>query len=1092
MEDNSFCLLVTDLNGRVKYANSKACQRMGFFEGANESLLQERLISTLLPDDYFFGSLEEFARTKGWERKIRKVHRDGTIRWESITVVPVFDAQDEFAYAVVLIEDISDQKGMADALAVSEKRFREVAEHSHTVVWETDTEGLFTYVSPVCERVWGYRPEEMVHKMHFYDLFPPDEREEAKNEGLSLMREEKALTNFENRSMHKDGRLIWLSSNAVPVYDSEGLYIGYRGTENEITERKTLEEETHRFRATTDQANYGTAIAQMDGTLNYVNHALVKMLGTDEHALLGKNLFASHIKERSERIAALEEKIRIQGGFSSEEVQFVRTDGTSFPALMSVKVVVDARRRPLFQSLTLMDISKLKEYEKLLTLLSHAVEQNPAYVIITDTSGHIEYVNPAFTEKIGYALEDVKGSRAYILRPEHHSPTQYRELWETLESGGTWRGEFRNKRKNGEVFWEYSTISPVVDQKGEATHYVVVNTDITEQKVALNAYKESETILQAFTRTSREAIFMIDSEDTVCFWNPSAYEIFGYREEEVLGEKLDSFIRPYVSSVSETPSFLALLKDNQKAPGAALLDLEVYTKSGALVSVEFSQSITFLGENRYRVVVGRDVRERKQAEADRIAREAAEASNRAKSAFLSNMSHEIRTPLNAILGFAQILNRDASLSSKQIDHVQTILRSGEHLLKLINNVLELSKIEAGKLTLSAAPFDLHNCILDLERVFRFKAEEKGLQLLVERAPDLPHYILSDEGKFRQILINLLGNAVKFTQTGGIALRARTVPDPTRTVAKPESLLLQVEVEDSGIGISENALSRIFEAFNTSLENSSASGTGLGLAISKRLIELMGGTLSVKSKVGTGSQFRFEIPITPAEGSFYKSATPTAEIKALHPSSKPVRVLIVDDLTDNRTLLRALLEPIGFETEDAVDGKEAIELFKRWSPHAILMDLRMPVMDGYEATRLIKGTEKGSKTAVIAVTASAFDEDEKAVLATGADGYIRKPFRPDELLSELGRLLPIVYLYESPEEETPKKTAGVARLTKEDLAILPEPLRQRLFRYVEEGEMTELKNTLAKVEALNPEVSQALLALAKQYDYERLTDLLKDT
>jgi CheY-like chemotaxis protein len=456
------------------------------------------------------------------------------------------------------------------------------------------------------------------------------------------------------------------------------------------------------------------------------------------------------------------------------------------------------------------------------------------------------------------------------------------------------------------------------------------------------------------------------------------------------------------------------------------------------------------------------------------------------------MSHEIRTPLNAILGFAQILNRDASLSSKQIDHVQTILRSGEHLLKLINNVLELSKIEAGKLTLSAAPFDLHNCILDLERVFRFKAEEKGLQLLVERAPDLPHYILSDEGKFRQILINLLGNAVKFTQTGGIALRARTVPDPTRTVAKPESLLLQVEVEDSGIGISENALSRIFEAFNTSLENSSASGTGLGLAISKRLIELMGGTLSVKSKVGTGSRFRFEIPITPAEGGGYKSATPTAEIKALHPSSKPVRVLIVDDLTDNRTLLRALLEPIGFETEDAVDGKEAIELFKRWSPHAILMDLRMPVMDGYEATRLIKGTEKGSKTAVIAVTASAFDEDEKAVLATGADGYIRKPFRPDELLSELGRLLPITYLYESAEEETPKKPAGVTRLTKEDLAILPEPLRQRLFRYVEEGEMTELKNSLAEVEALNPEAAQALLALAKQYDYERLTDLLKDT
>ncbi|HPX97416.1 MAG TPA: response regulator, partial [Thermotogota bacterium] len=270
------------------------------------------------------------------------------------------------------------------------------------------------------------------------------------------------------------------------------------------------------------------------------------------------------------------------------------------------------------------------------------------------------------------------------------------------------------------------------------------------------------------------------------------------------------------------------------------------------------------------------------------------------------------------------------------------------------------------------------------------------------------------------------------------------------------------------------------------------GTGLGLAISKRLIEMMGGTISVQSRAGTGSLFRFEIPIKKAEGVFHEHTLSTAEITALHPSSKPVRILIVDDLRDNRDLLRAILEPLGFEIAEACDGKEALERFDRWSPHAILMDMRMPVMDGYEASRQIKRTDKGLETVIIAVTASAFDDDEKAVLLAGVDGYLRKPFRPNDLLSELGRLLPIAYLYGTSEEAPQKETLVFPKIKKEDLSLLPELLRRRLFRYVEEGEMTELKETLIEVEKIDPAIAQVLLELARQYDYERLSELLKES
>ena len=393
---------------------------------------------------------------------------------------------------------------------------------------------------------------------------------------------------------------------------------------------------------------------------------------------------------------------------------------------------------------------------------------------------------------------------------------------------------------------------------------------------------------------------------------------------------------------------------------------------------------------------------------------AANSANQAKSMFLANMSHEIRTPMNAVLGFAQLLQRDASLPAAARNKVAAIMKSGEHLLTIINDILEMSRIEAGRVDLRSEPVNLLALLDDLVVMFRMRAEEKGLTFMLDCVTTLPAFIVTDSGKLRQILVNLLGNALKFTLSGSVVLRAATAGN-NRIV---------IEVQDSGIGISSEELKKLFYPFERAVGGEHATGgTGLGLAISREYASLLGGGITVESRVGVGSCFRleFDAPVTSLQPAAAQTQQP---VTGLAPGQEEIRVLVVDDQRSNRELLRAMLEPLGMVVYEAVSGEEALEKVASLAPRIILMDLLMPGMSGVETTMRLRRSRAGKASIIIGITASAFLETKQQFLAAGIDAYIAKPFRERELLAALAEHAGVVF--EAPEhgESNSKASQGI--------------------------------------------------------------------
>lgn len=471
-----------------------------------------------------------------------------------------------------------------------------------------------------------------------------------------------------------------------------------------------------------------------------------------------------------------------------------------------------------------------------------------------------------------------------------------------------------------------------------------------------------------------------------------------------------------------------------------------------------------------------------------------DSANQAKSKFLSNMSHELRTPLNAILGFGQLMQNDMSLTQHHRDSLKIIHRSGEHLLSLINDVLAMSKIEAGRVSLNENEFSLYDFLDDLRGMLRLKAEDKGLDLIFERSLDLPTHIQADEGKLRQILLNLLNNALKFTGEGFVKLRVESIQDPAVPQTE-DSVLLRFSVIDSGPGIANKELNELFVAFaQTETGRRSQMGTGLGLPISRAFANMMGGDIQVHSEVGQGSEFHCEIRAKRSQ-SFQGEKQKYHHLIGVAPGQPQYRMLVAEDDLHSRQLLVQLLESTGFEVAAVSNGQQALERWRTWQPHMLWMDLRMPEMGGLEAAAAIKAEAALGNEYIapilVAVTANAFDVDRAQALAAGYDDFVAKPYVQQVIFETTVTHLGVEYVYEETDAlEAEQTTRESFSLSADSLKVMPQVWRLALMEAAQSLDDCVMEALVEEIPADRQALKNALELLLKDFRYDILVDLLK--
>jgi PAS domain S-box-containing protein len=945
---------------------------------------------------------------------------------------------------------------------------------------------------------------------------------------------------YELTYIRKDGSRFPAVVSVTALRDAQNAIIGYLliGTDN--TARKQAEEALLKAGALQaaifNSANFSSIATDAKGVIQIFNVGAERMLGYTAADVMNK-ITPADISDPQEVIArakALSTELGtpITPGFEAlvfkasrgiediYELTYIRKDGSRFPAVVSVTALRDAQNAIIGYLLIGTDNTARKQAEEALLkagALQSAIFNSANFSsIATDAKGVIQIFNVGAERMLGYAAADVMNkitpadisdpqeviARAKALSAELGTPITpgFEALVFKASRGIEDIYELTYIRKDGSRFPAVVSVTALRDAQDAIIGYLLIGTDNTarkqieaEQKLLDQRLRDHQFYTRSLFESNIDALMTTDPSGIITDVNKQMEALTGCTRDELIGAPFKScFTDPDRAETS-----IKLVLSEKKVTN---YELTARARDGKETVVSCNATTFYDRDRRLQGVfaAARDVTERKrldqvlqeknvELESARSvaekAKESAEIANRAKSAFLANMSHEIRTPMNAILGFSQLMMRDTGLTPSQNKHLQIINRSGEHLLALINDILEISKIEAGRSTLNPVAFDLNGMLDEIEMMFRMRTDEKNLCFLVERVGALPGCVVGDSNKLRQVFVNLIGNAVKFTSKGGVSVR---VGIKTRSET---ALRLMVEVEDTGVGIAEEEIGKLFRPFEQAESGKKIqTGTGLGLAISREFVRLMGGAISVSSQLGKGSIFRFEINIEEGREGAMAKKTESRRVAGLQPGQKIRRVLIADDKDDNRVLLSQMLARIGFDVREVANGEQAVQEFEKWRPHMILMDNRMPVMNGYEAIKRIRSSVDGKKVKIVSVTASAFDEDRKKALEIGADDFLGKPFREEVLLEKIKALLTVEYVYaDEPSALKPEKDAAGEWL-KEKAAALPETLINQLHDATLSADLDRVLELIHQIEKHDVNVAGRMRSLAENFDYQKLLEM----
>ncbi|MGB3672487.1 MAG: PAS domain S-box protein [Phormidesmis sp.] len=868
---------------------------------------------------------------------------------------------------------------------------------------------------------------------------------------------------------------------------------------------------------------------QTDLPIIYVSSGFESLTGYCAHEVIGRNCrFLEGVEP--DQISAQELQQAIASGRGSKVLlRNYRKGGDAFWSEVTLSPIINTAGTVTHYVRTQIDITHYIESFQTLQRTEekyrHLYEETPAMMHSIDSSGRIKSMSRYWLEKLGYQREDVISQplSAFLTADAQQTVD---DMLAALESKTVDRSRAcQFIKKNGErIDVLLSTVAGCSD-KDSCSDQLSSNTklgvlvDITKRKKAEEKLRRSEALLRAINNLPPTGIFVMDCHtNEALFINNEFYKIWQVEHlraaveggeingEEVLAECLSEI---------DLSQFVATSTAQDFSHGNKIVEDEVPMLDGRTLRRIYGP-IQENDETFAYLYIFEDITERKQA-VQKLARatEAAESANRAKSEFLANMSHELRSPLNAILGFTHILQND-ELSRTQKENLDIIRSSSEHLLALINDILDISKIEAGKVVLSPSEFDLYQLVDELPQMFSTAVGEKGLTLKVVRSPHLPRVIYSDRLKLRQILINLLGNAVKFTATGSITLIVDLAPSTsqstsqsasqstsqsasqsafqsaTNEAAQQTNTVIAFAVTDTGAGINPTDQQRLFEAFvQTNSALTGQQGTGLGLAISNEYIQLLGGQLAVNSALGKGSTFSFSIAVRPVDSASeqpLETATTRGRVVGLAPGQPQYKILVADDVDLNRKLLVHLLSTAGFEVHEACDGKDAIAHWQAWQPHLIWMDIRMPVMSGEEAASRIKKQDKDNRTCIIALTANAFEEDKIAALASGCDDFVSKPIKPSEIFDKMAQHLGLAYQYEDSDQTSKAPSPSLSSAL---LAQATPEWRHALTQAVLDLDDEQILSLASQL----PHAQQTLAAALKQQTeslaYKQLLQMLQE-
>ena len=1034
VEQSPATIVITDSQGTIQYVNPAFTAITGY--SAEEAIGQNPRIlkSGKHPSEFYAGMWERLSRGETWKGVLVNKRKDGALFDEEATISPVRDAAGRTTNYVAVKTDVSEKRlaeeqirRQNESLRESEQRYRTLTDSAQDAILMMDPEGRVSYWNPAAERILGYTSAEALGR-NLHEFIVPQRYQQAHAEAFPAFKQTgqgaAVGKTLDLEARRKDGQEISVQLSLSAIQLQGGWHAV--GLMRDVTDRKRAEVERQKFVSLVEFSSDFIGMAAMDGRMLYLNRAgceLVGLASAQDALSMAMWDFLSD-ESRGKVVGTILPVVMAQGHWEGDmEFKNHRT-GVPIPVHFSGFVIKDLKTgTPLALACVSRNITErkqaeeaIKESEKRFRML---FERNLAGVYRSTLDGALLECNPAFARILGYGSpEDVLSPylsgftrrdnvRAHRVTDFFHESVDRKAYIERIRGEKVLTNhENCLRKKDGAPVWVLENVSLLEGGEDEPSILYGTVIDITERKHTEEALKTSEERYRLLFERNLSGVFRTAGDGRILECNDAFARIFGFPSpQEIKGLDANTFY----DQASDREELMTLLNEARTLNN---IDLRLRRMDGSPVWVRENVSVT-VGRDGLEVIEGTvmDITDRKLAEEElQKAKEAADLANETKSEFLANMSHEIRTPMNGILGMTE-LALETDLTPQQRDYLEMVLSSGESLLTIINDILDFSKIEAGKLDLEAIEMDLQAILRKPVDLLKAKAEAKGLSLTSSMGPGVPSRVIGDPVRLSQILINLVGNALKFTQSGGVKV---CVEETARNSGRS---FLRFSVSDTGIGIPKDKQDRLFKSFSQ-VDGSTTrkyGGTGLGLAISKQLVEMMGGEIWVESGENGGSTFFFTAVLGIAEGAAAPMGAPAEQSDGLRKrsaalsrsESRDLRLLLAEDNPVNQKLAVALLRKQGWSVEAVANGREAVEAMARETFDAVLMDVQMPEMDGYEATARIREMERGTEAhvPVIAMTAHAMKGDRERCLASGMDGYVTKPIKASDLYGEVLRLLP---------------------------------------------------------------------------------------